>query len=691
MASKVSFDKTPELYPTGRPKDRRNTPIDLLADDIPDYTIEYDDQTNEIKLKSQSGGESKAGLFDEFEEIDGPLYPENVVGGKTVINHYLKRASIYANGDWRTLSSWTSPSFLQTDVGKNAKLAFSVYELGEYGSDKPIFRVRRSSDDKEADFYGSEYGSVRFFNWAGTDAVFLTKLYDQKGSTVELIQPTHNRQTMIANNGAVIDWIANPSGSGDDMVASNTGLTTADNLSVFVSYSSRIAAAPDTTSASVWALGDGNNSSVLAQFSSSGYTSGETVSFDTRESNFGTERVGSNSYIRSADTTVIEATFMTQTGMSFYQDDVAVDLNTNNNTNPASDDYSPSSRTITDILTIGAARVSSNPLIQTELTVNAIVFYDTDQSSNRTEIYNELKKTLSNNFRVMSFNVWDFDGTNGSDPQYVAMEKFVERYQPDVLILQEIDAGSVAFLTSTFADNNGYTSTYFGQTEVRGIVIFSKYPIVFNEIVDSPDGTPFDRPARYVEIDYRGNKVGVYGIHSATFCLTPPCSNANPVQEQKRATELEIIGLHKTARLSNNSNLRFIIAGDFNGDSDYINHADTIEEYVGAPSTVTFPITVSPYPQTQLSAYGFDLVDMTNLIGDSTTVWVGTPNTAITENSGIDNIAFSSGITLLGSEIGDSEVTQDGGIVKYGSTLLSGDSRIASDHKPIIVDFKLDG
>lgn len=625
--------------------------------------------------------------------IAGPVWPDPAPLG-IVTNLAQKRISKYEEGDWRDLAAWPSDGFLQTTVGAGAYLAFSIHELGQYGSGQKTFRARRDNDDDEEDFYGGEYGSTRFFDWAGSNAVYLTRLYDQVAGVKFLTQPNETRQYKIADSGAIIDWVAHSGGSGADVYLNNSGLADADNLSAFYSYSSRTAAAIDTQSANVWTLGDANNSEVIGHHSTSGYLTNETIAFDVRQSDTGTERVGATGYARAADTTVLEAAIFTGTGMTFYQDDSAVTLDENNNSIPASEDYAPSSYTIEDQLTIGAQRIGGSPQNGEDITLDAIVFYKTDEDANQTAIHDALSSALTNQFRVMTFNVRDFNGTTTADAQYVAMENFVERYQPDVLSLQEIHTDSVDLIVGDFATDNGYDYYYYGQKETYGIVMLSKFPITYSELVDSPDGTAFDRPARYIEFDFHGRPFGVYGIHSSTWCVSDPCLAASPSNETKRVTELEIIGLHKTDRLAANSRLEFMIMGDHNGDSAVLTHAASQASYGGAPSTITFPITVETgsgategYPETQLAAYGMTAINSQNIDSNDSTMWVTTPNSLITFEVHLDEISHSSGLTLVGHEIGDSEATQTGGITKYGSALTSTDGRDASDHKPVIADF----
>jgi len=526
----------------------------------------------------------------------------------------------------------------------------------------------------------------------------LVKYYDQVAGVKELTQPNETRQYKIAASGAVIDWVAHSGGSGADYYLLNSGLPAADNLSVFTFYSSRIEAALGVESASVWSIGQGGTSAVLAHISASGVIGmdDELMVLDVRTSGTGTQRLGSTAleYSRAADTDVLEAVIFTGNTAKFYQDDTEITLDENVGRTPTGD-FAPSSQTITDTLRVGSQNNGGSPSSQADLTVGAIVFYTTDEEANQTAIHDDLKSAVTNEFRVMTQNVRDMSDTASTDVKYVDMEKQVVRYDPDILAFQEIASGSVSLITGEFATDNGYPYTYYGQLEAYTIVLLSKYPITYSELVDSPDGDAFDRPARYIEIEKNGRPFGIYGVHMATFCESGPCSAAAPDHEAQRAMELEIIGMHKEERLALNSRLEFVMMGDFNGDSATQTHDTSIASYVGAPSTVTFPITVKTgagatdgYPETQLTAYGMTASNSTTIAGNTSTLWEHPtgPNALLTYESHVDEVAISSGLTLLGSETADSEGTQAGGILKYTPLLTVGSGPTYLDHQAVIAD-----
>lgn len=80
--SNITFETHPELFPTGAPKQRIPTPLEMLGDDTEDYSLELsgfdlsivrqDGEKNTITLPSSGGGETP--IIQTISTFENPIY-----------------------------------------------------------------------------------------------------------------------------------------------------------------------------------------------------------------------------------------------------------------------------------------------------------------------------------------------------------------------------------------------------------------------------------------------------------------------------------------------------------------------------------------------------------------------------------------------------------------------------------------
>jgi exodeoxyribonuclease-3 len=129
---------------------------------------------------------------------------------------------------------------------------------------------------------------------------------------------------------------------------------------------------------------------------------------------------------------------------------------------------------------------------------------------------------------------------------------FLEREQPDLLLLQEIKCEEHQFPALTFA-NLGYQSVIVGQKSYNGVAILHRAPVEVT-LRKLPGMTEADAHSRYVEVDLGGLVVGNLYL-----------PNGNSGGEAGYAYKLEwmaCLRAHAAALLE--ADRDFILAGDYN-------------------------------------------------------------------------------------------------------------------------------
>jgi len=85
-----------------------------------------------------------------------------------------------------------------------AKAAHSLRALMDDSANSPCARIRRSSDNAEADFTPSEITDGTLTTWTGNNNGFINSLYDQTGNSCHATQDTAANQPQIVSSGSLI-------------------------------------------------------------------------------------------------------------------------------------------------------------------------------------------------------------------------------------------------------------------------------------------------------------------------------------------------------------------------------------------------------------------------------------------------------------------------------------------------------
>jgi hypothetical protein len=286
----------------------------------------------------------------------------------------------------------TGSATLLLDLYPNAAAAYSLRKLRTAYTGSAI-RVRRSSDNTEQDigFVNNVLNTSALTTFCGVGNGFVTTWYDQSGNAYNATETTAANQPQIVSSGSVILDNSKPCVSYYNttcrLQATATALNTAAALCTFEVFSSNAAAAADVNSVVTWHLGDnGVSNNILARLSSTGAFLGEYMFFDVRRTTLGLARLGSTTYRRNANTQVLESSNFINTGTSFYQNNNLITLDLLNGNASTSANYTPANGNITGKLWLGVIFASPTTYISVIAKFSEMIFYPTNQLSDRTNI-----------------------------------------------------------------------------------------------------------------------------------------------------------------------------------------------------------------------------------------------------------------------------------------------------------------
>jgi exodeoxyribonuclease-3 len=156
------------------------------------------------------------------------------------------------------------------------------------------------------------------------------------------------------------------------------------------------------------------------------------------------------------------------------------------------------------------------------------------------------------------------------------VERWLDRVQPDILVLQEIKCQTPDFPSLAF-EACGYRSVVVGQKSYNGVAALARRPFETIHTV-LPGLPPDDAQARYIEIDVAGTRViGIY------------LPNGNSGGEAGYAAKLAWMdALHARAESLLADDIPFVILGDYNvapTDEDYAKGALSPTDALVRPAT----------------------------------------------------------------------------------------------------------
>ena len=171
--------------------------------------------------------------------------------------------------------------------------------------------------------------------------------------------------------------------------------------------------------------------------------------------------------------------------------------------------------------------------------------------------------------KVASWNV------NSIKVRLPAILDWLDRHQPDALLLQEIKTTLDAF-PRLEVEARGYCCAVVGQRAYNGVAILSRTPV--DEVLELLPGDPTDDHARYVEATIRGVRV-------ASIYLP----NGNPIGTPKydyKLAWMKRLRQHVTTLLETRES--FVLGGDFNvipEDIDVYHPQNWINDALFTPQT----------------------------------------------------------------------------------------------------------
>lgn len=153
------------------------------------------------------------------------------------------------------------------DTYTGAGAAYSLRVLSSAWASSDVVLVRRSSDDAESGFTATEVSNGTMLTWVGTggtDNGFVTTWYDQSGNANNAVQATTTSQPKVVSAGALVVGGLDFDNSNDFF---NITVTLAQPFSIFTAYK-----ALSNTSPVTGKLAGSGAGGVITRLSSGAYT-----------------------------------------------------------------------------------------------------------------------------------------------------------------------------------------------------------------------------------------------------------------------------------------------------------------------------------------------------------------------------------------------------------------------------------
>ena len=299
----------------------------------------------------------------------------------------LASASLTGAGTTAANLTVTSSATLLLDLYPSAAVAYSLRKLRNAYTGSAIM-VRRSSDNTEQDIgfdVNGNLDTVSLLAFCGAGNGFVTTWYDQSGNAQNATMSTQANQPQIVSSGVVLTQNGKPTlqydGTNDGLNATVTGINNTTALCLFYAYSSNLAAAANTNTATLWLNGDFGITSLRGHFSSTSLLTNEYITLDTRKTSAASGRIGSTTYRRSANTLVVENTFFLTNGTSFQQNNNNINFDVLGETT-LSENITPNAYNTSTNLNIGYI---SFPVYANQK-ISEFIVYLSNQTTNRSNI-----------------------------------------------------------------------------------------------------------------------------------------------------------------------------------------------------------------------------------------------------------------------------------------------------------------
>ena len=271
------------------------------------------------------------------------------------------------------------------DTYTGAAAAYSLRKLrSAYTGD--AIRVRRASDNTEQDigFVNNVLDTSTLTSFCSGTNGFVKTWYDQSGNGYDATQTTAANQPQIVSSGSVIVDNGSPciSCSTSSILTNSSFIPTSSiGLSCFNVYSTSLAAAANADSLILYSFG-GSSNNYLQKGPPTGFLSGEYITFYRV---FGglNGRLGSTLYRRDLNTSVVESEFYLSSGFTLFQNSQIQTMDLVSGGATTSSNWSPSAFGFTGGLYLNSTTNNSS---SQNCKIQEMIFYDNDQSSNRTGI-----------------------------------------------------------------------------------------------------------------------------------------------------------------------------------------------------------------------------------------------------------------------------------------------------------------